>query len=81
MATNPTQAKQIVTCLSCKHAHLHRYDNNPVLAACLKQPQMANPRFPYTVEVAGAPRHCKLYVQELKEKTVEQRNSIQHEVV
>lgn len=77
MATNSTSTKQTVTCFTCKHAHLHRYDNNPILAACHQQPQTANDRFPYTVEVASAPRHCKLYLFDPKEKTVEQRYSIQ----
>lgn len=63
----------LVTCMTCKHAALHRYGNDPILAACHCKPQPGNERFPFEVEVASLQRHCKLHLPTTKEKTVEQR--------
>ena len=62
-----------VTCLTCEHAHLHRYDNNPVLAACRKKPQEGNERFPFEIEIASLLRLCKPYKKSRTTKEIEQR--------
>lgn len=65
--------KQKVSCMDCKHAILHRYDNNPILAACRCQPQSYDDRFPFVVEVASYLRHCSNWKKSETKKTVEQR--------
>ncbi len=62
-----------VTCMTCMNAMLHRYNNNPVLASCLCQPQPYDTRFPYQVEVASVLRKCAKYVESDVVKTVQQR--------
>lgn len=69
-----TPVKHQVCCLNCLHAHLHRYGNNPILAACHKQPQPGNERFPYKVEVAWPLRWCTDWSLDPNKKTVEQLN-------
>ena len=62
-----------VTCMDCQYSHLHRYDNNPVLAACHCKPQPDNKRFPFEVEIASVLRLCKPYKKDLHHKEIEQR--------
>ena len=62
-----------VTCLDCEYSGLHRYDSNPILAACHKKPQPDNVRFPFEVEVASILRLCNEYDKAEGEKTIEQR--------
>ena len=81
MAKNNTSstswtAANLVCCMSCLHAQLHRYDNNPILAACLDQPQPHNERFPFVVEVASLLRKCKSWKLDPNEKEVEQRTRV-----
>ena len=64
-----------VTCMDCKNSLLHRYGNNPVLAACKAQPQPYNVRFPFAVEVAGVKRKCPCYINSTEVKTIEQRKA------
>lgn len=75
-STTSTSAARykLVCCLNCKHAALHRYDNNPVLAACHAQPQPDNERFPYAVEVACHLRKCSDWALDPNKKTIEQRS-------
>ena len=53
--------KKLVRCATCLHASLHRYNSNPLLADCHKQPQPDNDKFPYAVEVANFERPCSSY--------------------
>ena len=72
-----TAAKyRLVCCLNCQHAQLHRYNNNPILAACHAQPQPDNNRFPYAVEVAYHLRHCSDWKLDPQKKEVEQRQKV-----
>jgi len=64
---------KLVCCLNCLHAALHRYGNNPILAACHKKPQENNDRFPYQVEVACHLRRCSYWELEPVRKSVEIR--------
>ena len=74
-STTSTAAK-LVCCLNCQHAILHRYDHNPILAACKRKPQPDNERFPYEVEVACHLRRCKDWLLESERKKVEQRTRV-----
>lgn len=77
VATQQTEQKKVkgpVRCMTCKHGPLHRYGNNPILAACLKQPQSYDERFPYQIEVASTLRHCAMYAEATEVKEVEQRS-------
>ena len=74
-AQQPATPK-MVCCLNCLHADLHRYGNNPILAACHCKPQESNERFPYQVEVASFLRKCSTWKLDPKEKTVEQRSKV-----
>ena len=83
MANNKTTSQtttatgyKLVCCLNCLHAHLHRYGNNPILAACHKQPQPDNERFPYAVEVACHLRKCSYWALDPNRKEVEQRKKV-----
>lgn len=67
---------KLVCCLNCLHANLHRYGNNPTLAACQCKPQPDNERFPYQVEVASHLRKCSDWKMDPQRKTVEQRNRV-----
>lgn len=69
-------AKGLVSCMDCVHALLHRYGDNPVLAACMKKPNVMNERFPYQVEVARCKRHCIHHQTEAKVKVIEQRRKV-----
>lgn len=62
-----------VTCMTCAHAALHRYDNNPILAACHCKPQPGNEQFPFEIEIASLLRKCVSYTAEKATKEVEQR--------
>lgn len=70
-------AKTLVRCLNCLHADLHRYDNDPILAACHQKPQPDNERFPFEIEVANILRLCAGWKFDASEKTVEQRTKHQ----
>lgn len=63
----------LVSCMTCAHGPLHRYDNNPILAECLKQPIVGNERFQYQIEIASCLRKCIMYKRSNKEKPIEQR--------
>lgn len=65
--------KKAVCCMNCMKAMLHRYGNDPILAACEAQPQPHDEKFPYAVEVAGVKRCCKDYVETDVQKVVQQR--------
>lgn len=65
--------KTPVRCLHCLHASLHRYDSNPILAACHQKPQADNERFPFEVEIANVLRQCAKYDYDHNDKPVEQR--------
>lgn len=67
---------KLVCCMDCAHGPLHRYDNNPVLAACHKKPNCMNERFPYQVEVASVMRRCVDYQKSLVAKVIEQRSKV-----
>lgn len=72
---NESNAKyKLVCCLNCLRADLHRYGNNPILAACHAQPQPENERFPYQVEVACHLRRCNDWKLDPNRKPVEQRS-------
>lgn len=79
MAKNSSQQEERrdvkipVTCMDCKHAALHRYGNDPILAACHCKPQPANERFPFEVEIASVLRLCATYRKDNSPKEVEQR--------
>lgn len=64
---------ELVSCMTCEHSSLHRYDSNPILAACHKKPKENNDRFPFEIEIANVLRHCKPYAKSSKPKEVEQR--------
>lgn len=67
---------KVVCCLNCLNALLHRYGNNPILAACKCKPQPDNERFPYVVEVACHLRRCSDWKLDLERKTVEIRSKV-----
>ena len=71
-----TKGYKLVCCLNCLHAHLHRYGNNPILAACQKKPQPDNERFPFQVEVACHLRKCDAWELDTEKKTVEVRKKV-----
>ncbi len=71
--TSNTTTNKLVTCMTCRHAMLHRYGSNPILAACACKPQPFDARFPHQVEVASTLRHCHTYAVSDVEKTVELR--------
>lgn len=62
-----------VTCMTCKHSLLHRYDSNPILAACQCKPQPGNEQFPFEIEIASLLRKCVSYDEAKGTKEVEQR--------
>ncbi len=62
-----------VTCMNCMNAMLHRYGNNPILAACQAKPQPYNEKFPFEVMVAGHLRSCASHVVSDVQKVVIQR--------
>ena len=61
------------SCMTCLYAQLHRYENNPVLAACEKKPQPGNAKFPYEVMVASPVWVCPSYKQADGEKWIQPR--------
>lgn len=82
MADRSTSTNQTVTdsgcahaprCRYCYHSHLIQYDQNPVLAECMMQPQAGNTRFPYKVEVANVERNCKPFKYDPSPKEIEHR--------
>lgn len=72
--TTSTTGYKLVCCLNCLHAILHRYDKDPILAACKCKPQPQNERFPYQVEVACHLRQCSDWELDPQRKEVEQRS-------
>ena len=68
-----SKGKKAVCCMNCVKAMLHRYDNNPILAACQAKPQPWDNKFPYAVEVASMLRSCDTYVESDVQKMVQQR--------
>lgn len=68
-----SNGKKAVCCMNCAKAMLHRYDNNPILAACLAQPQPWDDKFPYAVEVASVLRSCNDHEESDVQKMVQQR--------
>lgn len=69
-------AANLVSCMNCLHAKLHRYGNNPILAACYCKPQQGNERFPYGVEVASPLRRCINWKLDPNRKEVERRSKV-----
>lgn len=67
--------KKCICCRCCLHAMLMQYGkHDPVLAECLKQPNLDDERFPYQVEVAGVPRKCAMHTYQAEaEKTIQKR--------
>lgn len=63
----------LCSCMTCLHAMLHRYGNNPVLAACQKKPQPGNAKFPYDVMVASFEWICPHYKHEEGDKWIQPR--------
>lgn len=79
MATKNTSTKtsttyKFVCCLNCLNAKLHRYDNDPILAACMCKPQPDNEKFPYDVQVACHLRSCSKWKLDPNKKEVEKRS-------
>lgn len=72
--TTATDYKGPAMCKCCLWAHLIQYDQNPVLAECLRKPQPYNTCFPYTVEVAGCTRNCTIFKFDPSEKEIEHRS-------
>lgn len=72
----PKTASKLVNCLDCVLAQLHRYGNNPVLAACEAHPQMDNERFPFEVVMASFLRYCKEHKHTDNVKEIEQRRKV-----
>ena len=72
-SSNTSSDKTPAICRTCLHAKLHRYDNNPLLAACQCKPQPDNERFPFEIELANTPRKCESYSFDPSEKEIEQR--------
>ena len=66
---------QLCSCMTCKHAMLHRYGANPVLAACEAKPQPGNAKFPYEVMVASTVWICPLYLREEGDKWIQPREA------
>ena len=66
---------QLCSCMTCKHAMLHRYGTNPVLAACEAKPQPGNAKFPYEVMVASTVWICPHYVKSSTDKWIQPRIS------
>jgi hypothetical protein len=66
---------EVVSCMDCFWANLHRYGSNPILAQCTRKPNPGNPMFPYRVEVASARWICPLYKHQDGEKFIQQRIS------
>lgn len=73
--TTPASSK-LVSCMNCLHALLHRYDTNPILAACQCKPQPDNERFPFQVEVASILRKCSDWKLDPNDKEVELRSKV-----
>ena len=62
-----------VACTECAHARLIQYDNDPLLAECLRKPQLFSVRFPYQVEVARAKKFCEMYEHTDDVKAIQKR--------
>lgn len=66
----------LVCCRDCVHAQLLQYDNNPVLAQCLKKPDLFNERFPYDIDVASSMKACRMHLHTDEVKPIEKRVSV-----
>lgn len=64
---------KLCSCMTCLRAQLHRYGNNPVLAACEAKPQPGNAKFPYEVMVASTVWVCPYYVKSSTDKWIQPR--------
>ena len=71
----PKTNTKLCNCMTCKHSMLHRYGNNPILAACEKRPQTGDAKFPYEVMVAGVTWVCPTWEQAEGEKWVQPRET------
>ena len=69
--------KSHVRCYDCAKGILHRYGNNPILAACTGKPCISSLIFPYEIEVAMVYRNCKMFGSRQEEATVQ---LLQHRV-
>ena len=74
--TSTQATPKVVCCLNCQHANLHRYGNDPILAACKCKPQPDNERFPYDVQVACHLRRCSDWKLDPVKKEVEKRSKV-----
>jgi hypothetical protein len=72
-STRQTANTKLCSCMTCAHSMLHRYGDNPILAACGQKPQPGNVKFPYEVMVASAVWACPNYKQAEGEKWVQPR--------
>ena len=61
-----------VRCRDCRHAQLHRYGENPLLAYCTRKPSRWG-KHPFVVEIANAPMKCQLFEAATSEPTIEIR--------
>ena len=71
----PKVNTKMCSCMTCFWAQLHRYGNNPVLAACEAKPQPGNAKFPYEVMVASTTWVCPSYVEAEGEKWIQPREA------
>ena len=76
--TTDNKASKIVCCRTCAHSHLIQYDQNPVLADCLKRPNRGADvdKFPYERDVASTKKYCSLHVEAKGEKEIEKRQKV-----
>lgn len=71
----PKTNTKLCSCMTCQRAQLHRYGNNPVLAACEGKPQPGDANFPYEVMVASTVWVCPIYVEADGEKWIQPREA------
>ena len=64
---------EVVCCMDCFWAILHRYGSNPILSQCTMRPNPGNERFPYQVMVAGARWICPAYKHTDADKFIQVR--------
>lgn len=64
---------KVVSCMNCLLAKLIQYGMNPVLAECMKKPNIDNDRFPYERQVASTRWICPDWKEDVNEKTIEHR--------
>lgn len=66
---NKSQQPHINKCRDCKHAILHQYGNDPLLAFCTLKPTIIG-HLPFQVEVANALWNCPQFLKDDAEKNV-----------